>query len=450
MKKTALKNLLYGIIAVISAVFFIASPVLAVTTIRSQTTGTTEVGLGTSIGFPVGTGMTGTLNSVTIKVRSYHDNSGGGPAPSVSISVACWQNNDPAPGCPTSESPTNNWPQASDNTETLPTGDYSVVPHSADYVFSLPIINLNSSRFYSINVASSSSIYIMGVDTNQSADDPEGILNTNIADVDYDPYFYFEHDPFQNDDIYFADPPFREGAITTDFTYWRYCIDGTGASYGSASVVFRYGDSLTEFEDDFEAVDIPYFDGIECHTITKGNALSTGAKAAVIDLYIDGVPEAQSAVWHFTVIDGDTSAYPIDLGGEDDPDLTFECGDGNFLVIGLCKAAVFLFVPGDGSTALANEAYTDLSGTFPFAYVTDVWEAVDGLEEGTASASSLTLDFENTALPLGGTEGIDIFSTETIEGYLGTGQLALFRGLMATAIWVGLGFYVFHRAGGLH
>lgn len=440
MKKTALKNLLYGIIAVISAVFFHthqvrAAEILSQSVIDVATDGTTNTSPAVQ---QLGDGIMGRLSSVGFWLEVNDTNDGG----SVFATLECYDDslyNNLCNGGVDNYS----WTSSSNNVAALSATFYEFDFSSSDFLF-------DSSKFYKISVKSvdfnnfgGEYLIVYGSDDDDYAD---GSAQGNEIGTVVDLGFVVSTDG----PVFFASPPFTDGMTTTDFTYWRYCVDPAGLTFTDIDVEIQYGAVLTDFDDLVLDNEPDWGDYVKCWTSPKVDDFVLGSALARVNLYLDDVPHSSSEILSFTVVAGAKSTYPIDLGGAENPDLTFECGDGNFLVIGLCKAAVFLFVPGDGSTALANEAYTDLSGTFPFAYVTDVWEAVDGLEEGTASASSLTLDFENTALPLGGTEGIDIFSTETIEGYLGTGQLALFRGLMATAIWVGLGFYVFHRAGGLH
>lgn len=249
--------------------------------------------------------------------------------------------------------------------------------------------------------------------------------------------------------IYFANPPFRPDMVTTDFIYWRYCVNPTGLTATDFSVSFQYGDTLSEFEDDHSMDEMSLPGTVNCNTIAKIDDLTPGTKVARVNLYLDGVPFASSSILNFEVVAGEKTNYPVDLGGVSEPEI-FECAEGNIIATTFCKAMVFLFVPGEGSTALITEAYADLSGTFPFAYVTDVTDSISNLEEGDGEAASLTIDMSETALPIGGEEGFDLFSEDRIGEYLGGGNLALFRGLMAGALWIGLGFYVFHRAGGLH
>lgn len=262
----------------------------------------------------------------------------------------------------------------------------------------------------------------------------------NFSDTDFSPYLIIE----SNVAGHFV-PPLTDGITTTDFKLWRYCFDPQGADFEEFAVKIQYGETLSEHEDDYTADTIEYWgDEERCFSIDKLTALTSGAKTARVNFYLDGNPYASSDIVDFNVVSGEQTMYPISL----EPNSTTEpppCTDGNIVVVGFCKTMRFLFVPDEDVTATFSETADEVKSKFPFAYITDVTDAVESVEEVSGDAA-IVLTSDNEALPF----TFSLLDKTEIEEFVGTGMVDIFRGLMIAVIGVSFGVYVFHRVGSLH
>jgi len=335
------------------------------TTIRSQTSGAFEVSGNGNISTTFGTGLSGDLNSITLKIRSYHDNSLGGSAPVVSLTISCVTNANPGNSCGTYwngdyEAYTAQVPSL--NSFTLPTGDYSVVPYTSDLTFEFPVLPLDPDNFY---YASTSGVIFMGTNSNDTGNDPEGVLDSGINSGE-DAYYYLEYDYALVTDVSFANPPHQDYAITQDFANWRFCFNPNGAVFTDIDFSIQYGTKLEEFEYTFATLDY-WGNSEQCFTYPKVNDLTSGDQVARINVSVDSVPVQSSEILHFRVTDGEQTFYPINLGTTSPipNETTDRCNNGNFIVQGICN----LFVPNvtdiSNSWSNTNEILAD---KIPFSY----------------------------------------------------------------------------------
>jgi len=85
-----------------------------------------------------------------------------------------------------------------------------------------------------------------------------------------------------------------------------------------------------------------------------------------------------------------------------------------------------------------------LNTKFPFAYISQIADVVYSAI-GTSTGNTLpngSISFPNVG---NGTTTIDMFSTSTIEKYLPTNTINIFRGLLAAAIYIGTFLFLFKR-----
>lgn len=104
---------------------------------------------------------------------------------------------------------------------------------------------------------------------------------------------------------------------------------------------------------------------------------------------------------------------------------------------GLCKVATYLFVPTDTSMTYFNRVRTTFESKLPFSYFYDIQDAITtSLENEEGTVPTLTINLEDTDLPLGGSEGIELFSSDTVQEFAGETNVELFRDLMTWALWL--------------
>jgi len=134
---------------------------------------------------------------------------------------------------------------------------------------------------------------------------------------------------------------------------------------------------------------------------------------------------------------------------------TLQCATGNIFTDGLCTAFSFLFVP-DPNTLNNYTTFTAMLETkFPFSWMYQVQTAITGL---TASSTSnfQTASLNLASLGVGSTTAIgnilpdvDVLSTTTIEKFMPSGMWSSIQALIAAALWLSLGLYIFYEVRGL-
>jgi len=402
--------------------------------IRSQTSGGFEVSTVGNRSVSLGTGLSGTMNSVTLKIRSYHDNSGGGSAPIVSLTISCVTNSDPGNSCGTYwngdyEAYTAQVPSL--NLFTLPTGDYSVVPYTTDLTFEFPELPLVNTNFYYVSL---SNVILMGTNSNDTANDPEGVLESGINSGE-DAYYYLEYDYSLVTDVAFANPPHQDYAITQDFTNWRFCFDPDGAIFTDVDFSIQYGTTLAEFEDTFDTLDY-WGDSQQCFTYEKNQDLTPGDIVARINVTIDSVPVQSSEILHFRITDGEKTFYPINLGTTNPTpnEPVDRCNNGNFIVQGICN----LFVPNvddiSNSWSNTNEILED---KIPFSYF---YSLKDSFSEITTNDVAFAITIP---MAIAGWEE-DFTLIDTSDSDV-SNVFALARPYLEAFMWISFGWFALTR-----
>lgn len=217
-------------------------------------------------------------------------------------------------------------------------------------------------------------------------------------------------------EVYFRDQATLENGIMGDFSLWDICFRPGSLAFDEVSYKIQYGDTLSEFEDDYVGViDIPQEDfssGVFCKTFNKLDDLDAGAKVARIGAYIDGDPQYTSDIWHFTINDDPHTSTPIVTGGYteaiDDPDITpISICNQPFPVNYICR----LFVPNEGFSAFFDNSNDALFAAYqakvPFAYYEELSATVLEEPEGEETDLVVTLPFVNETeidLPIVDTE----------------------------------------------
>lgn len=258
--------------------------------------------------------------------------------------------------------------------------------------------------------------------------------NSNVADFEHwEVCLGFDADIFDPEEEYYINFLFNEG------------MDPAGGTTEDNSTLLFTGHELAQGTQDPGCVLIP-----------KQNALDPNKLYSVLASVYNDSDEiiATSEILRFRTVAGDITfkMQPISKFVLDSE----ECKPTDFKLLSLdlgmatCKTIDFLFVPSSASTERITQTYDELTVAFPFAYVTDFKNAVEAQEEGSAELTTLALDLSETALPLGGAEGIEIFSAEKIEEFAGETNMTLLRSLMSGALWIALGFFMFHTVGRLH
>jgi len=117
---------------------------------------------------------------------------------------------------------------------------------------------------------------------------------------------------------------------------------------------------------------------------------------------------------------------------------------GNIFSEAICSAVAYLFVPDPNVLNQWASFPGYVSGFFPFSWVAGVQTSVNGLVASSTS-NMIDLSFDYPALGVGSTSPlglaniapkIDVFSTSTIEHYIGSTYWALFQSLIAVGIWL--------------
>jgi len=131
---------------------------------------------------------------------------------------------------------------------------------------------------------------------------------------------------------------------------------------------------------------------------------------------------------------------------------SISCNTGNVFSDGFCSAISYLFVP-DPQTlgGLFNLASTTES-KFPFSWIFGVRTQFQNMSVASSTAMS-TLSFNLGSLGIGSTSSMgnilpntEVFSKNTIETYISPTLWATFQSLIAAALWLLLGGYIFNQA----
>jgi len=126
-----------------------------------------------------------------------------------------------------------------------------------------------------------------------------------------------------------------------------------------------------------------------------------------------------------------------------------ECADqGNLFTRAICRAFSYLFVP---NPMVFNEFVTLGSTTaskFPFSWVYGIKEELENLS-ATSATTSFTVDMSSAGV--GSTTifgnilpNITLFSYDTVTEYMPVGIWTAIQALMAAALWIALGYDIYH------
>jgi len=101
---------------------------------------------------------------------------------------------------------------------------------------------------------------------------------------------------------------------------------------------------------------------------------------------------------------------------------------------GLCRAAIFLFVPSEDSLNQFGQLSDVLSNRIPFSYVVQTIDFVTSFTpSSTSSVPSLTIS-TGTSTPIH--VSAEVFSTSTLTRFIGTTRMAQLRALMSLGIYL--------------
>lgn len=427
--KTALLG--FGIVIAVCAVFVLPKTVLAADTVLvEQTDASTESNHQTNAQFTqeLGTGLQGRVKAVNFVVSS----DTGTQDRDFFAEIVCYDD--------AYSTLCNGGVSDHTFTTTIQTKNISTSATNITINFDDLDLDLDSTKYYLVRLTFNGwasvggSIFGSNTDTYASG----AASGTGIGSVD-DLYFQL----YIEGPVYFANPPFEEGMTTTDFTYWRYCINPIGLTFTSAQVKIQYGDILSDFEDTAPALDY-WGTSVKCETFAKVEDLTPDPTyVARVNLYLDSSPFESSEILNFSVVDGEKSIYPINLGTSSEDQET--CVQGNIVTIGFCQVTQFLFVPSDSTLDNLSNEFDEIKTKFPFAYVTDVTSAAEGISEGTETTGlELTSEVGDVSF------SFDILDKDNIETYAGDGTIGIFRELTGIAMYAAFGLFVFHSVRTLH
>lgn len=262
----------------------------------------------------------------------------------------------------------------------------------------------------------------------------------------------------QVDPISFKSPPFSQGMRAPDFENWWVCValpqppDPTGYYFE-----VEYGDTdTTDFTDslfdNFGIIPVslgsPSSANPECSLLQKSEDLVPGNYQAQAILYDqDDTFVFETEIFNFTIIAGEQTITPDPLGGGSD--VAQACNAvSNTVARETCRVLRLLFIPSE-NTVDFTETTDHMATKVPFAYFYEIKDDIQAMESEEGETPSLVIDMSESALPIGGEEGIELFSQEKIEELAGSESVDTFRALMVAGIWVVFTIAVYHRAKGV-
>lgn len=241
--------------------------------------------------------------------------------------------------------------------------------------------------------------------------------------------------------LFFANPPHVDYAITQDFDNFRFCYNPETTAFDEVEFKMQYGSTLSQYEDIYEPI-AAWGNYENCFTFPKANDLTTGDKVARVVAYFDGTPLANSDIIHFQVTTGDKTFYPI-VTGTTDPvseNPQEETCLYPFPIGSLCRLVIPTY--GIGEVIEANDAIIkeQLYNQVPFAYFEQINETIEGIET-TPSDPTVTFAFPSAFGEETGEIEIDILDPENplLE------KLATISPWIITGLWLSFAGYLFFR-----
>jgi hypothetical protein len=330
----------------------------------------------------LGTGLSGTMNSATFRLRVETTVTG---TVTINSAIRCYINS-AKDGCinePLFYYDNDYHLLDSLNSITVPNGDYTALnPLDMDIIFYYPDLALNANYHYVIDIGipNSGGYHLMGTAVDLEFNNPEYLFNGTAGSGKYgameEAYFYIEYFEGLGNSIIFASPPHIDYSIVQDFQNFRYCITPSG-TFSNAEVEIQYGTTLNQFTEAGNL--LPYWGTSQkCETLPKTNNLIPGDYVARVNLYVDSNPAGQSEIYHFRVISGDATFYPINIGSTNNvPNQQADrCLTGNFIVQGICNLFSPDFVALQTSWSGTEEV---LSDKIPFSYFFGIKESFTGI-----------------------------------------------------------------------
>jgi len=131
-------------------------------------------------------------------------------------------------------------------------------------------------------------------------------------------------------------------------------------------------------------------------------------------------------------------------------------GIGSAISTGFCTALGFLFIPAQSSLTQFTGMSDALANKIPFSYFYDIVNEFSGLS-ASSSVNVPTYSVNLASSGIGSTTALgsilpgsmDLLSSTTINTYLPSGAHDALFLIARSAIWFGVGFYLFYRSRGL-
>lgn len=241
--------------------------------------------------------------------------------------------------------------------------------------------------------------------------------------------------------INWQQPNFRNQFTSPDFEQWWLCVT-IPQHYGveNYKITIRYGKTSNlptwDYEDDTEDVmTFPVYTGVDnaCHLIDKQNPLTPDNYSAVAGLWDadDDILIAQTPTITFTITDGEVTQVPY--GDPEQSDYSARCENYTNTIRKLgCQLMVGAFFPSDNTLNKISELKTLLSTKIPSSYFLSIYDVFTDVSSSSTDFPTLTLDTTSSAVPL----EVDMLSESTINEYVPSGTLTMFRGLVAVALYL--------------
>jgi len=264
------------------------------------------------------------------------------------------------------------------------------------------------------------------------------------------PYLKYIGSGINYSNVYW-DVKYQTDQVYKDFNNWQVC-----SFFGIASTVTQYKLKFFVSDENSSLISDNTEDSGElypatknkvlCQTVKKTTTLLPGTHVAEGFLYDQSDnPISQTGTISFTITAGDATEVP-EKQVEDTSTSAPRCQESNALGNVICKVVAFLFYPSSDTLSGISDERDEILTKFPFAYVTDFNTAVSTVSTTSTDVPSYSIDLSTSSLPI----DVPVFNEDKIREYAGDSNVTLFRGLMTGALWIGLGFFMFHTIKRLH
>lgn len=136
--------------------------------------------------------------------------------------------------------------------------------------------------------------------------------------------------------------------------------------------------------------------------------------------------------------------------------LTATCTNENIFAQGLCLAGAFLFVPNPNVLNTFSGLQATMAEKFPFSWFMQVREVLDDLAATSTTQTVLSIDMQSvdfaSSTPFGSVFGnMELtFSSSTVMTYISPTLWNIGQALIAAALWLALGFDIYHTVRNRH